>query len=71
VIRNFFQNCHIPPYGRSAVKKYGVLRHPNNNKALYSVAAGAKLQAEKAAGFFSTALGCLDFGHLQSLTACV
>jgi hypothetical protein len=54
----------------TAAEKCGVLRHPNSNKALYSIAAGAKLQAEKAVGFFSTALGCVEFSHLHALTAC-
>jgi hypothetical protein len=53
----------------TAVEKCGVLRHLDNNKALYSLAAGAKLQAEKAYGFFSTALGRLGFGHSHALTA--
>jgi hypothetical protein len=76
VIRNFCKNSSIPPYVRSADfysllnKKPGVLRHPDNNKFLYSLTAGAKLQAEKAIGFFSTALGRLGFGHLHALTAC-
>jgi hypothetical protein len=42
------------------------LRHSYNNKALFPLKAGAKLQAKKAVGFFSTALGYVDFTHLHA-----
>jgi hypothetical protein len=70
VINNFSKKCNIPRYDRSSIKA-GVLRQSDINKALYLLLYGAKLQAKKAVGFFSTALGRLEFVHLHALTACI
>ncbi|WP_461256373.1 hypothetical protein [Treponema sp. R80B11-R83G3] len=66
-INNISKKCHIPRFDRGATKS-GVLRQSDINKALSLLLYGAKLQAKKAYGFFSTAPGRLGFVQLHALS---